>query len=292
MNALMEFAALTKATLRTHEETCKNILRNYRRGTWGMPTSSAVLRDLLRKAEAAVYDNERGIVFMGTMLGSYMAAYSDTRGFVAARSDGAEEGMYDTAPDDPVVVVAKCTRVMLEGRILAMAETAAGGLLRGENPTSWTETTFTWINGVPGCGKTQVIISNINTDRDMVITTTTEAAEDLRAKLQYHNVTLASKKLALNTRALGGVPRKERGPYPATIYPEPGRVRQVEVPRSVHSDIVCEPVLPRTGATSNRCNLEPVLPRTGAAPNRTGAGAAPNRCCLEPVLLRAEPVLP
>ncbi|KAL4721391.1 hypothetical protein ACJJTC_014815 [Scirpophaga incertulas] len=183
MNALMEFAALTKATLRTHEETCKNILRNYRRGTWGMPTSSAVLRDLLRKAEAAVYDNERGIVLMGTMLGSYMAAYSDTRGFVAARSDGAEEGMYDTAPDDPVVVVAKCTRVMLEGRILAMAETVAGGLLRGENPTSWTETTFTWINGVAGCGKTQVIISNINTDRDMVITTTTEAAEDLRAKL-------------------------------------------------------------------------------------------------------------
>ncbi|KAL4713304.1 hypothetical protein ACJJTC_018652 [Scirpophaga incertulas] len=143
MNALMEFAALTKATLRTHEETCKNILQNYRRGTWGIPTSPAVLRDLLRKAVAAVYDNERGIVFMGTMLGSYMAAYSDTRGFVAARSDGAEEGMYDTAPDDPVVVVAKFTRVMLEGRILAMAESVARGLPRGENPTSWTETTFT-----------------------------------------------------------------------------------------------------------------------------------------------------
>ncbi|KAL4721387.1 hypothetical protein ACJJTC_014811 [Scirpophaga incertulas] len=73
-----------------------------------------------------------------------------------------------------------------------------------------------------------------------------------------------------------------------------------------HSDIVCEPVLPRTGATSNRRYLEPALPRTGATsnrccpepnrrylePNRCRCCPALNRCCLEPVLLRAEPVLP
>ncbi|KAL4718151.1 hypothetical protein ACJJTC_003366 [Scirpophaga incertulas] len=53
-----------------------------------------------------------------------------TRGFVAAESDGAV-ATFNTSPTDPVVVVAKFRRVMLESRILAMTKTVAGGLLEG-----------------------------------------------------------------------------------------------------------------------------------------------------------------
>ncbi|KAL4721428.1 hypothetical protein ACJJTC_003322 [Scirpophaga incertulas] len=142
-----------------------------------MPTSSAVLRDLLRKAEAAVYDNVRGIVLMGTMSGSYMAAYSDTRGFVAARSDGAEEGMYDTAPDDPVVVVAKCTRGDAGGQDSRHGRNRGGRAAPRRKPDELDGDHLHMDQRRPRMRQNTMDHSNINAESDMVITTTTEAAE-------------------------------------------------------------------------------------------------------------------
>ncbi|KAL4719026.1 hypothetical protein ACJJTC_018414 [Scirpophaga incertulas] len=114
------------------------------------------------------------------MSGSYMAAYSGSSGFVTASKTGR---LFNTPPEDPVVVVAKCTRVMLEGEVLAMAKTMASESLEGAAPGSWADTAIEWVNGVPGCGKTEWVTSRIDIANDIAVTTTLEAANDLRERL-------------------------------------------------------------------------------------------------------------
>jgi hypothetical protein len=181
LNAFIEFVAVTKATRKTNEDTCKNIMQAYLRGNMGL------LRARLSEAEAAVYDNDTSTVIHGKMSGSYMAAYSNTGGFVVLDDERMERDkppVFITPPQDPIVVVAKCTKVMLDGRILDMANAISGDLSDGKKPAHWTKPTISWVNGVPGCGKTTWVMSQINIDRDIVVTTTTETAKDLREKLE------------------------------------------------------------------------------------------------------------
>ncbi|GBP72880.1 hypothetical protein EVAR_57426_1 [Eumeta japonica] len=52
-----------------------------------------------------------------------------------------------------------------------------------ETFTGWETPKITWINGVPGCGKTTWIVQEFDNKRDYIVTTTIEAAEDLKGKL-------------------------------------------------------------------------------------------------------------
>ncbi|XP_048480282.1 uncharacterized protein LOC119694816, partial [Plutella xylostella] len=179
-NAFMEFVAVTKATRKVNSDTCEKIIQVYRRDTIGL------LQVLLSEAEAAIYDNKNAIVLAGSMSGSYMAAYSSACGFVESEEDKTKikgAHVFKTPPEDPIVVVAKCTRVMLDDRVLEMATTIAGSLSESSYPKHWTRPTFTWVNGVPGCGKSTWIVSNFDVDGDIVVTTTAQAAKDLREKL-------------------------------------------------------------------------------------------------------------
>ena len=180
LNAFIEFVAVTKATRKVNEDVCKTIMQTYRSG------NMELLQIQLKEAEAAVYDNERSLTIHGQISGSYMAAYSNTCGFVSLDEErGKEDGklVFKTPPDDSLVVLAKCTKVMLDDRILGMANAVSGDLSHGRRPEHWTQPTISWVNGVPGCGKTTWVMSQIDTERDMIITTTTEAAKDLREKL-------------------------------------------------------------------------------------------------------------
>ncbi|GBP96898.1 hypothetical protein EVAR_84151_1 [Eumeta japonica] len=52
-----------------------------------------------------------------------------------------------------------------------------------ETFTDWETPKITWINGVPGCGKTTWIVQEFDNKRDCIVTATIEAAEDLKRKL-------------------------------------------------------------------------------------------------------------
>ncbi|KAL4703120.1 hypothetical protein ACJJTC_000179 [Scirpophaga incertulas] len=127
INSMIEFAALTEASLKDKTDVCREILLYYKRGTLGMQISARLLRDRLEEAGAAVYDSARSQVIMGSMTGSYMAAYGESSGFFAAQTEGTSALVPPRG--DPLVVVAECTRVMLEGRILSTINKVAGGLL-------------------------------------------------------------------------------------------------------------------------------------------------------------------
>lgn len=115
-----------------------------------------------------------------------MAAYSETSGFVE-RDEGETRRKgkitFKTTPEDPIVVVAGCTRIMLEDRILEMAEKISGEAGYGESFEHWAIPDIKWVNGVPGCGKTTWVIENFDQENDIVVTTTRQAMTDLREKL-------------------------------------------------------------------------------------------------------------
>lgn len=185
INAFLEFIAVTKATREVCTQTCESILRTYHRGNDGL------LAVKLEEARAAVYDNDNSLVIKGKMSGEYMAAYSGTGGFVArdeeeSRRTGRQ--VFITPTNDPIVVVAKCTEVMLDDRILKKAEDLPKNPSGGEPFGHWDMPLITWVEGVPGCGKTTWVVNNFKVDGDIVITTTTQAAEDLREKLTQREV--------------------------------------------------------------------------------------------------------
>ena len=118
INAYIEFLAITKATRDANLATCNKIMQTYQRG------NTKLLEVELEEADAAVYDNDSSKVLIGKMSGQYMAAYNNTKGFVGLVEDeqrGVGPPKFNTPTSDPVVVVAKCTRVMLDDRILDMA---------------------------------------------------------------------------------------------------------------------------------------------------------------------------
>ncbi|KAL4717996.1 hypothetical protein ACJJTC_013036 [Scirpophaga incertulas] len=137
MNALIEFAALTEASLKDKTEACAEIMNLYRRSTLGMPISEKLLRERLEAAGAVEYDTVKCKVLVGEMTGSYMIAYSASGGFLPTE-EGSGGGLQCTATqNDPLVVLAECTRVMLEDRTLATARRVAGRLLDGLDPVHW-----------------------------------------------------------------------------------------------------------------------------------------------------------
>ncbi|KAF9408567.1 hypothetical protein HW555_011787 [Spodoptera exigua] len=122
-NAFLEYIAIVRATKEVNLRTCRKIMQTYQRQTEGL------LRVLLEEAGAAIYDNDTSQVIAGEMSGSYMAAYSDTCGFVALDKDRTERSgttTFKTPQGHPTVVTAKCTKIMLDDRILEMASSISG----------------------------------------------------------------------------------------------------------------------------------------------------------------------
>ncbi|KOB69843.1 Replicase large subunit [Operophtera brumata] len=177
-NAFLEFLALTRASREVNLQTCKKILQTFEQG------NESLLKVLLEEAEAAVYNNDNFQVIQGTMSGSYMAAYNATSGFVVQRedeTDRTEKPNFVTPVSDPIVVVARCTKIMLDDKILEKVKTLSG--CQEADWKHWTIPNIRWINGVPGRGKTTWVVKNFNVDKDTIITSTTEAANDLNDKL-------------------------------------------------------------------------------------------------------------
>lgn len=180
VNAFLEFRAILAATRIVSQNTCRTIMDAFRYDNEGL------LAVLLEEANAAVYNNETAQVLKGQMAGSYMAAFNMTKGLVELDSTQTEQAgtlVFQTPPEDPIVVVAKCTRVMLDDRILERAQTLTGTSDAGGACGHWSMPEITWVNGVPGCGKTTWVINQFNPVRDIVLTTTTEAAKDLKERL-------------------------------------------------------------------------------------------------------------
>ncbi|CAG9123686.1 unnamed protein product [Plutella xylostella] len=169
-NAVIEFVAITSATKQVNLLSCKTIMQTYRQENEGR------LKILLEEAEACIYDNSSCQVLRGKMTGAYMAAYSEESGFVPWECNSSK---FTVPHNNQIVVVAQCTRIMLEDKILAKVETI------NANWNHWTMPTITWVNGVPGCGKTTWVINNFDVSKDTIITTTTEAAIDIRNRLAH-----------------------------------------------------------------------------------------------------------
>ncbi|XP_069361305.1 uncharacterized protein [Maniola hyperantus] len=179
INAFLEFQAITKAEQEVSRKTCADIMQAY------LLENTGLLKVRLREAEASIYNNNTSEIVIGEEGGDHMAAYNTKRGFVELDEEGTKESgkpKFRTDPDDPVVVVARCTRIMLQEKILERAKTIAGN--NNETLALWETPKIKWVNGVPGCGKTTWIVRNFDTRNDIVITSTTEAVNDLREKLE------------------------------------------------------------------------------------------------------------
>ncbi|GBP76845.1 hypothetical protein EVAR_49134_1 [Eumeta japonica] len=64
-----------------------------------------------------------------------------------------------------------------------MAKVVTRSKLFSNTREDWVVPDITWVNGVPCCGKTTWVVKHFEMRRDVVITTTREAANDLREKL-------------------------------------------------------------------------------------------------------------
>lgn len=62
-----------------------------------------------------------------------------------------------TSTVDPIVLVAKYTRVTLDDQILEMAKSISGDRNANAALVGWQLPKFKWINRVPGCGKTYIV---------------------------------------------------------------------------------------------------------------------------------------
>lgn len=181
INAFLEYIALVKAELEVSKRICDAILQSF------YHENASLLKVRLEEAEAVIYDNETQQILQGDageLNHSHMAAYSATAGFVDLEEEATKEPekpRFKTTSRDNTLVIAKCTRIMLGHKTINQANSVAGE--KGENLGKWQVPNFTWVNGVPGCGKTTWIIRNFDKTRDVVITGSTEAKNDLREKL-------------------------------------------------------------------------------------------------------------
>lgn len=172
-NAYREFLGIVTATKQVNLMQCNKILQAFRL------KYEKLLHELLEEAEAAIYDNNKHQVLRGEMTGTYMTAYSATGGFVPHnenKSMALGKITFDTPINAPIVVVAKCTKIMLDDKILKIAQTL-------KSLKFWPVPKIKWVNGVPGCGKTTWVVRNFDVENDVAVTTTIEAAKDLRERL-------------------------------------------------------------------------------------------------------------
>lgn len=188
INAFREYESVLKANMVVIKDTCQDILRVYKQG------NTALLKVKLEEAEATIYNNETATVIAGNPISRNMVAYTQTRGFVALDEKELQESgsiRFDAPEDDPIVVTTRDTKIMLDDRILDRAKALSF--------ESWQMPRITWVNGVPGCGKTTWIINEVNPDEDLIVTTATEAARDVRERLAK------TPKAAANVRTLASV---------------------------------------------------------------------------------------
>lgn len=180
VNAFLEFRAIIIATRKVNLDTCSNILQSFRLN------NKQLLKVRLEEADAAIYNNETSEVIEGKMTGRYMAAYSATSGFVILDERETERTghpRYVTPQNDPIVVTAHCTKIMLDDKILEMADTVSETLDIEKQKSNWSVPKICWANGVPGCGKTSWAVRHFDVEKDVMVTTTTEAAKDIKEKL-------------------------------------------------------------------------------------------------------------
>ncbi|KAL4706870.1 hypothetical protein ACJJTC_010104 [Scirpophaga incertulas] len=76
--------------------------------------------------------------------------YDASGGFLPTEEGSGGDLKCTTPQNDPLVVLAECTRVMLEDRTARVA----GRLLDSLDPGHWVQPSYKLINGVAGCGKT------------------------------------------------------------------------------------------------------------------------------------------
>ncbi|XP_045504439.1 uncharacterized protein LOC123701072 [Colias croceus] len=182
INAFLEFRAIIEATREVSLATCRNIMHAYQLN------NLALLRVRLEEADAAIYNNATSKVIHGQMSGPYMAAFSASVGFVPIDENALKikgTTTFKTPEGDPIVVTARCTKIMLDDRILDMAKTIAPGPDISAYGSDWVVPDIKWINGVPGCGKTTYLVKHFDETNDVIATTTVEAAKDLREKLAH-----------------------------------------------------------------------------------------------------------
>ncbi|KAF9406252.1 hypothetical protein HW555_013311, partial [Spodoptera exigua] len=141
-SAFLEYVAVVRATKEVHLMTCRKIMLTFQRGTEGL------LGVLLKEAGAAVYDNATS----------------------QEESERTGTARFETPKGDSIVVTAKCTRIMLEDRILEMAQAISGTAEPPALQGGWAVPKYS---------------GHFNEEEDVVATTTTEAAKDLREKLAH-----------------------------------------------------------------------------------------------------------
>ncbi|KAL4705240.1 hypothetical protein ACJJTC_011534 [Scirpophaga incertulas] len=222
------------------------------------------------------------------MSGSYMAAYSGSGGFVG--QSPLETKRFDAPEGDPVVVVADCTRVMLESKILAMANAMAGELLESGQNQRWAAPTVRWTTGVPGCGIAKWVLEQMQGADSLAVTTTTEAAEDMRERLRIthniHNRRRACAVLtAIGNRSTPNTPPGKISIDAMTVGYTKGETKDMDgiILASKHHELV---VYEDRGQ-----DLEYLLPRTNppAIPSTSGEPLAnPNISGSEELQLRME----
>ncbi|CAH2095277.1 unnamed protein product [Euphydryas editha] len=76
-----------------------------------------------------------------------------------------------------------------------MAKTISNDREAGSLSVTWGLPLLEWINGVPGCGKTTHIVGEFGEDTEVIITTTVEAAKDLKEKLAHRYGNKAKQKV-------------------------------------------------------------------------------------------------
>lgn len=181
-NALAEYVALTRASLRIYAKTARDLLLAYKAG------EVATLAGNLIGEEATIYDCATGKVLAGRPMTRHMTAYNLTDGFVpeivppGGAKDKFVKTNYAVPPDDTIVVVTRNTKVFLDEKILRRLDALT--------PEELDEFEIEWVNGVPGCGKTSWIVNHFKPDTDMIVTTTVEAASDVsnRVHQRLHKV--------------------------------------------------------------------------------------------------------
>ncbi|GBP31130.1 hypothetical protein EVAR_77427_1 [Eumeta japonica] len=180
-NAFLEFAAITIAIQDVTQTMCKNILHIYKKG------DIEQLKQKLEENEGTIYNNKSSQYILGDARQN-MAAYNDTCGLVYLDEQSKKitgKAKYETPENDPIVVITRNTKVALEERILRTMRKLSkeNDQDYSETFTDWKTPKITWINGVPGCGKTRWIVQEFDKKRNCIVTTDIEAAEDLKGKL-------------------------------------------------------------------------------------------------------------